>query len=341
MVLQITMIIYLTWQVYCEHISVGDYAALLNGTFTFMFQLQGLVRIIPAFYEHSLYINNLRKILDAPCSIENNTGLTLSTQKPLSIEFDHVSFRYPYSDKFILEDVCFRIDAGSKVAIVGHNGAGKTTIIKLLLRFYDVDAGEIRINGKSIKEYNVAELRRNIGTVLQDSPIYAVPIVDFLLSRKCVEKEEENTVASVLKQTGVFDRIIGEKTLSEAMQTQITKEFDEDGYNFSGGEQQKLLIARALLKNVHTYVFDEASASLDPLSELDINKKLLELGKDKTVIFISHRLSTTKNVDIIYNIENGKIIEVGSHSELIQKGGKYAEMYKAQANSYTMETAQT
>ena len=118
------------------------------------------------------------------------------------------------------------------------------------------------------------------------------------------------------------------------MNTQITKEFDENGYNFSGGEQQKLLIARALLKNAHTYIFDEASASLDPLSELDINEKLLRLGTDKTVILISHRLSTTKDVDIIYNIEHGRVIEAGCHDDLIRKNGKYAEMYNAQSESY-------
>lgn len=334
LVLQILMTIYLTWQVYHGRIGIGDYAALLNGTFTFMFQLQGMVRIVPAFYEHSLCINNLRKILDAPCTIEKDEGLTLSSQNPLTIEFDHVSFSYPFSGKLVLNDVSMCFNAGTKTAIVGHNGAGKSTIIKLLLRFYDVDSGEIRINGTNIKEYNVSELRKSIGTVLQDSPVYAMPIVDFLLSRKCTDAADEKRVQDILAHTGLLNRIVGQKTFADVMNTQITKEFDENGYNFSGGEQQKLLIARALLKNAHTYIFDEASASLDPLSELDINEKLLRLGTDKTVILISHRLSTTKDVDIIYNIEHGRVIEAGCHDDLIRKNGKYAEMYNAQSESY-------
>lgn len=120
--------------------------------------------------------------MDAPCTIEKDEGLTLSSQNPLTIEFDHVSFSYPFSGKLVLNDVSMCFNAGTKTAIVGHNGAGKSTIIKLLLRFYDVDSGEIRINGTNIKEYNVSELRKSIGTVLQDSPVYAMPIVDFLLS---------------------------------------------------------------------------------------------------------------------------------------------------------------
>ncbi len=141
--MQTLMTVYLTWQVYRGSLSIGDYAALLNGTFTMMFQLQGLVGIIPAFYEHSLYIGNLRKILDAPCKIEKDTGLTIPSDRPLTIEFDHVSFCYPFSEKLVLDDVCLCFTTGTKTAIVGHNGAGKTTIIKLLLRLYDVDAGEI------------------------------------------------------------------------------------------------------------------------------------------------------------------------------------------------------
>lgn len=337
LVMQILMTVYLTWQVYNDRISIGDYAALLNGTFTFMFQLQGMVKLIPAFFEHSLYINNLRKIIDAPLFIEKDTGLMISPQEPLTIEFDHVSFSYPFSDKLVLNDVSMLFNAGTKTAIVGHNGAGKTTIIKLLLRFYDVDLGEIRINGINIKEYNASSLRKAIGTVFQDSPIYAVPVIDFLLARRYTESDDDKKVVDILNQTGIYKRLVGQRTFSNIIYTQITKEFDENGYNFSGGEQQKLLIARALLKNVHTYIFDEASASLDPLSELDINEKLLSLGNDKTVILISHRLSTTKDVDIIYNLDNGRVIEVGCHDELIKKGGKYADMYNAQAKSYISE----
>ena len=234
----------------------------------------------------------------------------------------------------MLDDISLYFAAGTKTAIVGHNGAGKTTIIKLLLRFYDVDSGEIRINGINIKEYNVSSLRNGMGTVLQDSPVYAMPVSDFLLSRPYDPANDENGIVHVLEHVGVAGRFRQGISFSEAMRTQITKEFDESGYNFSGGEQQKLLIARALLKNVHTYVFDEASASLDPLSELDINQKLLELGKDKTVILISHRLSTTKDVDQIYNIENGRVIESGCHKELMENAGKYSEMYTAQSESF-------
>ncbi len=147
--MQNLMTVYLTWQVYRGSLSIGDYAALLNGTFTMMFQLQGLVGIIPAFYEHSLYIGNLRKILDAPCKIEKDTGLTIPSDRPLTIEFDHVSFCYPFSEKLVLDDVCLCFTAGTKTAIVGHNGAGKTTTMPvsdfLLSRPYKQTEDEARV----------------------------------------------------------------------------------------------------------------------------------------------------------------------------------------------------
>ena len=181
--MQNLMTVYLTWQVYRGSLSIGDYAALLNGTFTMMFQLQGLVGIIPAFYEHSLYIGNLRKILDAPCKIEKDTGLTIPSDRPLTIEFDHVSFCYPFSEKLVLDDVCLCFTAGTKTAIVGHNGAGKTTTMPvsdfLLSRSYKQAEDEAQV--ASVLEHVglTANMRR---CITHSRPEDSNQIPDFLCS---------------------------------------------------------------------------------------------------------------------------------------------------------------
>jgi ATP-binding cassette subfamily B protein len=216
-----------------------------------------------------------------------------------------------------------RIKAGEKIALVGHNGAGKTTLVKLLLRFYDPDSGELYFNGKNIKDYNLESYRNLFGTVFQDFQIYSFSAMEnILMDRSCDEYRKD--VKEILELIKV----------SVDPDNALSKEFDKEGIVLSGGQSQKIAIARALIQDSPVLILDEPSSSLDPISEYEMNQYLFELAKDKTVIFISHRLSTTVMADRIYLLENGEIIEVGSHSELLNRNGKYADMFHKQAEKY-------
>lgn len=330
-VLQILMTIFLTWRVYNDVISIGDYAALLNSTFALMFQLQSFSSLIPKFYEHSLYIDNLKEIMDIQPNIEQNQGIELRPDEPLLIEFKNVGFSYPNSARVVLNNINLTFFSGKKHAIVGHNGAGKSTIIKLILRLYDVTFGEILINGINIKNYNVYSLRKNIATIFQDFQIYSIPISDYIMSSKFEEKSDEEMLQYAIRNVGLEEKI---NSLSNGIQTVLSKEFDENGAVLSGGENQKLAMAKAIAQNANTFIMDEPSSALDPISEYELNQNMIKIAKGKTVILISHRLSTTKDADLIYYIENGSVKESGDHDKLIKMNGKYAKMFNMQAESY-------
>lgn len=332
-ILQTLMTIFLTWRVYTGVISIGDYAALLNGTFSLIFQLQSFSTLIPMFYEHSLYIENFREIIRKEPNIEKDQGLSIDTDKPIQIEFCNVTFSYPNTNHIVLKDVNLLFSSGDKHAIVGHNGAGKSTIIKLILRLYDVNQGTIFVNGKNIKEYNIFSLRKAMATVFQDFQIYAMPISDYILSHKYNENTEKDIIMEAIESAGLKHKFQdGEISIHSS----LTKEFDDNGIILSGGENQKLAIAKAITRNAGMIIMDEASSALDPISEYELNQKMLSIAKGKTIILISHRLSTTKDANIIYYMENGKVMERGSHKELMDLNGKYARMFHVQADSFSV-----
>ena len=224
------------------------------------------------------------------------------------------------------------IKAGEKIAIVGYNGAGKSTLIKLLLRLYDVQKGTIRLNGKDIKEYKKEEYHSLFATVFQDFKIFAATIADNV-KMGCVQEKDYAGIEQALCQSGFKERL---GSFKKGMKTSLTREFDEEGVNLSGGESQKVAIARTFYKYCPVIILDEPSSALDPVSEYQLNEMMLKAAKDKAVIFISHRLSSTVMADRIYMLEQGKIIEVGSHKELMEKNGKYAQMFRMQAEKYNM-----
>lgn len=328
--LQIIMIIFLTYRVYNGIISIGDYAALLNSTFALMVQFQTFFGMIPKFYEHSLYIENFKEIVNKVPDIEKDDGIEIDADKPIKIEFYNVTFSYSDNEEAVLKNISMVFCEENKYAIVGHNGAGKSTIIKLILRLYDVNDGMILVNDVDIKKYNVFSLRKAITTVFQDFQIYAMPMSDYILSRKYVKDIDEEKLNSALFNSG----LVGDYRNTYKAHTMLTKEFDDSGLILSGGQNQKLAIAKAIAKEVGTIIMDEASSALDPVSEYEINKKMIQVSKNKTVILISHRLSAVKDADVIYYIESGKVLEKGSHSELMDLNGKYANMFRIQAESY-------
>lgn len=242
------------------------------------------------------------------------------------IEFKHVSFSY--KDKKILKDISFVLNSDGIYAFVGNNGAGKTTIIKLLLRFYDPDEGIILVNGHDIRKYNLKDYRRLFATAFQEQVLFPISIKEF------IQMGSENTQGSVedsIEKVGLGSKMLN---YSKGVDTILTKEFDDNGVLLSGGEIQRLSIARALNSNAAIKIFDEPSSALDPIAEDEIYQYITADKKDRIVLFISHRLSSVQDCDCVFLIENGIIIEKGTHNELIQRGEKYAKMYNMQAINY-------
>ncbi len=291
--------------------------------------LQVFTDTYPFASESSLYVNRIRKFLGYETKIVSAEGL-IPEQKAKEIELRHVGFSYGDKAEMLLKDLNLKIRPGEKIAVVGYNGAGKTTFVKLLMRLYDVKSGEILADGTDIRKYDVKQYRNTIGTVFQDFKIFAGNIRENVIL-DVEENGDAERIDEALKDSGLSDRI---KKLEKGTDTQLTTEFAQDGVNLSGGESQKLAIARVFYKKAGLMILDEPSSALDPIAEYQLNHAMLKATKDNTVIFISHRLSTTRLADRIIMLENGQIAEQGTHEELLALNGKYAQMWKVQAGAY-------
>lgn len=278
----------------------------------------------------ALHFQNLRDFFEFETAICDGSKTAGEFQ---SLEFKNVSFRYPTAKKNSVENVSFKIEKGETVAVVGVNGAGKSTLVKLILRFYDVTEGEILYNGVNIKEYTVDSLRNSFATVFQDYKNFAVSVFENVMCRECSE-EDKIKAQKALELAGVWDKV---KSLPNGGDTVLTREFDEDGAGLSGGENQKVSTARLFASEYEIAILDEPSSALDPIAEYKMYENLIEATKNKTVIYISHRLSSAVLSDRIIVLENGSIIESGTHRELLADGGKYSEMFKLQASAYSRE----
>ncbi len=243
------------------------------------------------------------------------------------IEFKNISFGYEETSP-LLKNFNLHIRPGQRVAIVGENGAGKSTLIKLLLRLYDVNDGELLINGKNIKEYDIHQLRLNTGVVFQDIRVLAMSLRDNLTVYNDVSDEKLRETLDKLGLADVLNKANGN------LDTMVSREFTEDGISLSGGEAQKLMLARLFTKNFGLLILDEPSSALDPLSEVKLMQSILDISNTATTVMIAHRLSTVRDFDCIYHIENGEIIESGSHDELMSRKGKYYQMFVKQGENY-------
>ncbi|MBO5306005.1 MAG: ABC transporter ATP-binding protein [Clostridia bacterium] len=280
--------------------------------------------------EHSLYVDNLRIFLNYEVKIfeDKNAPLVPSFE---SLELRDVSFFYEGKDKAALSHVDLKVKAGERIAIVGHNGAGKTTLIKLLQRLYDANEGEILLNGESIKSYRLSSYRDMFGTVFQDYKLFATTVAENVLLRGNITDEDRETVREALRRTGIYDKI---EKLPDGVDTNVTREFDSEGAMFSGGEAQKISIARLFAGKKEIVIMDEPTSALDPIAEQEMYRNMFEACEGKTVIFISHRLSSATMADRVYMFEQGEIIEQGTHAELLAMNGKYADMWHKQADTY-------
>lgn len=308
------------------------YIAMIPALSTLSWRTSDAVELIVSLAKESAFVKNLREFLSY--EPKTNADELIKAKNLSDIEIKDMGFTYEGADKPTLHDVNINIRKGEKIAIVGHNGAGKTTLVKLIMGLYDPTEGAIKISGEDIAKYEPKSLHRRFGTVFQDLQVFALPLSHNVLMRKPKNDEERRLVEDSLRKAQFGDKL---DSLEKGIDTMVTKEFDENGMGLSGGEAQKIAIARVFARKPDIVILDEPSSALDPIAEYNMYKNMLTATDGETVIFISHRLSATRDADRIYMFEHGTVIEQGSHKELMELGGKYAEMWKLQAQNYLAE----
>ncbi len=330
----IFMWLYIAYQIIIGVLGVGDFMSLSNAAWSLSQQIRNIFNVFPKLYEYSLDIENILVLDSYQSKLKSFLDVPAKIRKPLEIRIDNVSFSYPtknHKEKKVIKNVNLNIKAGERIALVGRNGAGKSTIVKLLLRFYDPTSGAIYLDGRAYSEYNLVDLRSMFSIVFQDYQYYSFSIAENILLRSPQNMDDIQVVETVLKKVGLYEKI---HKMPLGVNTQLTKFFDNEGVVLSGGELQKLAIARALVQNTSIIIMDEPSSALDPLSEREISDLLSKAFRDKMVFVISHRLSMTKDCNKIMVIDNGAIIEQGQHDELVAYNGKYAQLWEAQSKDY-------
>lgn len=313
--------------VVAENLPISEFSVLVSAITTCRNKLNHLAHYFAMQQKHCLWVQNLREFLEYEPKIQ---GGAIIPDDFGSLEFRNVSFRYKEDGDYILKNLSFKIEKGQTVAVVGHNGAGKTTLSKLLMRLYDVSDGEILYNGRNIKEYDLIKYREKFASVFQDYHVFAMTVSENVLTEE-VNEENGKTVVKALEMAGVYDKI---STLPNKENSILTKEFDPDGVLLSGGETQKVTIARLFAKDFDIAVLDEPSSALDPVAESRMYDSLIEGTRGKTVVYISHRLSSATRSDNILVFNKGRLTEQGSHEELMALGGEYCEMFTLQASGY-------
>lgn len=332
-ILQLVTMVYLVLRIVNNNLEASAFVALFLATMQLSYEFFNFVNCFTGFYKVSLYTEDLINILEMDSKIEKTNQPSLPKGTSIqSLDLRHVCFQYPGSEKEVLQDINIHLRRGEHVALVGYNGAGKTTLIKLLLRLYDPQEGIIQINGADMRSFEVSSIRDKVGVVSQNYHYYAMTIAENVLMRKPEGEEDRNLVIEALKKSDLYEYV---KTLPNGIDTKLTREFDNEGTLLSGGQNQKLAIARVFAdKGKEFLIMDEASSAMDPISERKINQNILEFSRGKTLLLVSHRLSVTSQMDYIYYLEQGSVLEQGTHKELICKNGKYAAMYNAQAEAY-------
>lgn len=323
-VFTLTTWLYLGLRIIFGYYTIASFTAMFNACLSFSNSISNFSLLLPTYKSHKLFINNFRHFMEYESRVgEDVTGLP-DAEFNRDIVFHNVSFTYPGKDEPALRDIDLTIHKGEKIAIVGRNGAGKSTLIKLLLRFYDPSNGTITIDGKEYSSIDLKSLRHLFSCCFQDSPLYSVTLGQNI----AMDNEYDKRVAidSAIKANMLFDE--------EMLSTGVNRDYDPDGLMFSGGESQRVGIARSYYSNRVVAIFDEANSALDPIAEKELNDIIFDASSGKTTIFISHRLTSAVKADRIIYIEDGKILEIGTHDELLSLNGKYALMWNSQAETY-------
>lgn len=287
----------------------------------------GIIGNFMSITQNLKYATYMRTFFELERKAEKS-GLTEFDHKKARIEFENVSFKYHGTDRYVLQNISFTVDHGEKISIVGKNGSGKTTLIKLILRLYEPTEGRILLNGRNIAEYDYKEYLEMFAPILQDYKVFAFTLKENIVFDR--EYDEERLIR-ILEESGLGDKL---KKLPNGVMTPIYKQFEENGVEFSGGENQKVAIARAIYKDSPVILLDEPTANLDPIAEFDIYSLIYNMLKNKTSFFISHRLASCRFCNRIFMIDDGRLIGDGSHDELMKKCSLYNEMFTKQAEFY-------
>lgn len=324
---------YLVFEVLNKNLTIGNFTLYSVTIAGFADCMQNLIKDFAQVKADCLYVGDFRKFLNIKDDEKAAKLKDIPKEKPYCIELKNVSFKYPNSERFIFENLSLKINPGKKLAIVGINGAGKTTLVKLISRLYKPTSGEILLNGVNIWELDGKEYFKKLSIVFQNINIYAFTVAENIALNS--HDINEKLIYEAAEKAGIKSKI---DSLEDGIKTNMLKVIDDNGVEFSGGENQKLAIARALYKNGDIIILDEPTAALDPISEENIYKSLNVLIGNKTAIYISHRLSSTRFCDEIAFFGDGKIKEYGTHEELLAKGEGYANMFNVQAQYYKEET---
>ncbi len=324
--------LYAVWSAVCVGsanggMTVGDCIVVLGSVGTISYCLNNLIQNLAEFGEHALFLEDVRYFLDYVPTVKDGPLPTPAEGGELCLQ--HVFFRYGGSEKDTLSDVSFTWHRGERIALVGSNGSGKSTLVKLLLRLYDPTSGTVMLSGVDVKNFTLASYRERFGTVTQDVRMFSMSVRDNVLLRPSLGEDEK--IRQALEESGAWGRV---EKMKNGLDTVLTREFDDRGENLSGGEQQKLALARIFAEPTPFVLLDEPSSALDPIAEYAMFENMMRATEGRSVMFISHRLSSATLADRVILMENGKIEEIGTHAELMEQNGKYANMFRRQAESY-------
>ena len=327
------LLIFIAKRVFDGEIQIGDYTLYAGALNNIIAGVATIISTSATIYEGTLFINNIITYMEQPKTVVPNIENPITPARHIghTIEFKNVSFCYPGTDVYVLKDINIKIEPGQTVVLVGFNGAGKTTLIKLLTRLYDPTSGEILLDGKNIKSYDVAELYKIFGIIFQDFGKYAMSVSENIALGQIDKGVIEKDIELAAKQADAEKFI---NALPDGYNTPLMRWFEDNGIELSIGQWQKLSIARAFYSDSDILILDEPTASLDPMAEQQIFNQFDELKKDKTSIFVSHRLSSATIADKIVVLEKGAVVEIGNHHELIKKDGHYRKMFETQAKRY-------
>ncbi|MDZ5253925.1 ABC transporter ATP-binding protein [Clostridium sp. LIBA-8841] len=325
---------YLIYKVLFAAMTIGDFTMYFSTISGFGDWMKGILEDFANIKAQSMYLDDMREFLEMKDSAEVENPIEVPKDDSYEIEFKNVAFKYPRTERYIYKNLSLKIKKGQRLAIVGINGAGKTTFVKLLCRLYEPTSGEILINGVNIKNFSKEEYFKILSVVFQEIKTFAFSVSENV-SLKEAKDTDRNKVLKCIDKAGVKEKI---DSLEKGIDTSLLKILDEEGVELSGGENQKLALARALYKNGKIVILDEPTSALDAVAEYNIYKGFDELIGEKTAIYISHRLASTKFCDVIAFFENGEVVEYGTHDELLSENGKYSEMFNIQSQYYKEES---
>ena len=313
-----------------KNMMVGDGLMVVMAMFSVTEALLDQENSFFQLHEHAMYIGDLRAFWDYEPKIREEEAGAVPTMPIEELRVEHLSFSYFGSGRKVIDDISFTIKGGQTVAIVGHNGAGKSTLVKLLMRLYEPTSGHIYLNDREIGGYQLSAYRNCFSTVFQDFKVFSLTVGENILMRRTTE-DDAALLTESLRESGMLDTV---SSFPQGFDTQMSREFDDKGVSLSGGQNQKIALSRLYAKNAPIAVLDEPSSALDPIAEYELFENMKRICEGRTVIFISHRLSSAISADVIFMMEQGRIIERGSHESLMRQNGKYAEMFRKQAEKY-------